>query len=63
MPVEKACKKCKRITTGKKCPVCGSQELTPHWRGKVVILNPDKSQIAKELKIEVPGEYALKVRW
>ena len=60
--VEKACKKCKRITTTKKCPVCGSQELTPHWRGLVVIIDPDKSDIAKELNIEIPGEYALKVR-
>ena len=60
--IEKACKKCKRITTGKKCPVCGSQELTPHWRGLVIIIDPDKSQIAKELNIEIPGKYALKVR-
>ncbi|MCD6371526.1 MAG: DNA-directed RNA polymerase, subunit E'' [Candidatus Aenigmarchaeota archaeon] len=60
--VEKACKKCKRIVSGKKCPICGSQELTPHWRGLVVIINPEKSEIAKQLNIEIPGDYALKVR-
>lgn len=59
---EKACKKCKRITTEKKCPACGSQELTPHFRGLVIILDVEKSQIAKEMRIEIPGEYALKVR-
>lgn len=60
--VEKACKKCKRITTKKKCPNCGGQELTQHWRGKVIIFDPDKSEMAKKLNIELPGEYALKVR-
>ncbi|HDQ59926.1 MAG TPA: DNA-directed RNA polymerase, subunit E'' [Candidatus Woesearchaeota archaeon] len=60
--VDKACKKCKRVTGGKKCPICGGQELTPHWRGLVVIVNPEKSEIAKKLNIELPGEYALKVR-
>lgn len=62
MPVEKACKRCKRITTAKQCPICKSQELTPNWRGLVVILDPEKSEMAKQLNIEVPGEYALKVR-
>ena len=62
MPVEKACKKCKRIVTEKQCPICKSQELTPHWRGLVVILDPEKSEMAKQLNIELPGQYALKVR-
>jgi DNA-directed RNA polymerase subunit E" len=62
MPTEKACKKCKRITTTKQCPICKSQELTTNWRGIVVILDPEKSEIAKQLNIEFPGEYALKVR-
>ena len=62
MAVEKACKKCKRITTDKQCPICKGQELTPHWRGKVVIIDPEKSQIAKEIKAEYPGAYALKIR-
>lgn len=60
--VDKACKKCKRITSEKKCPVCGSQELTNRFRGVVVIFNVEKSEIAKEMHIEIPGEYALKVR-
>ncbi len=59
---EKSCKKCKRITTKKKCPTCGSQELSMHWRGVLIIVDPEKSEIAKEMKIEIPGKYALKVR-
>ena len=62
MTTEKACKRCKRIVAGKQCPICKGQDLTPHWRGLVVILDPDKSEIAKSLNIELPGEYALKVR-
>jgi len=60
--VEKACRKCKRVTTGKQCPICGEQDLTPHWRGLVIIINPEKSEIAKQMGIEIPGKYALKVR-
>jgi DNA-directed RNA polymerase subunit E" len=62
MAVEKACKRCRIIVQGKQCPICKGQELTSNWRGLVIILNPEKSEIAKQLNIEVPGEYALKVR-
>ena len=61
MQSEKACKKCHAIVKGKKCPICGSTELTTSWSGRVIILDPEKSKIAKELKIERPGEYALRV--
>jgi RNA polymerase subunit RPABC4/transcription elongation factor Spt4 len=32
------------------------------WSGYVVIIDPEKSQIAKRLGVKLPGEYALKVR-
>lgn len=62
MATEKACKRCKLIVHGKQCPICKGQELTTNWRGLAIILNPDKSEIAKQLGVEIPGEYALKVR-
>jgi len=62
MTSEKACKKCKKIVEGKQCPVCGSEDLTPHWRGIIYIVDPEKSELAKKLKIGTPGKYALKVR-
>jgi DNA-directed RNA polymerase subunit E" len=62
MATEKVCKKCKIIIEGKQCPICKGQEFTANWRGLVVILDPEKSEIAKHLNIEIPGHYALKVR-
>jgi len=62
MTTEKVCKRCKIVVSGKQCPICKGQEFTCNWRGLVVILDPEKSDIAKQLNIEIPGSYALKVR-
>jgi len=60
--VELACKRCKFINIDAEvCKNCGSTELTKEWYGYVIILNPDKSEIAKKLDIKTPGRYALKV--
>jgi len=57
---KQACKQCKRLIIGEKCPVCGSTKLSKMWKGRVVILNPDKSEIAKKMNIKEPGEYAIR---
>ncbi len=58
--MEKACKRCRLIISqGDVCPVCGGTELTHKWNGYVVILNSEKSEIAKKLNIKVNGTYAL----
>jgi len=58
---EKACRECKRVVTGSKCDNCGSVNLSSHFSGIVIILNPESSQLASMLGIEKPGKYALKV--
>ena len=58
---ELACRKCKTLTTEKACPNDGSTELSNEWSGLVIIINPDKSQVAKTLNITKPGRYALRV--
>jgi len=58
---ELACRKCKMLTTEKTCPNDGSTELSNEWSGLVIIINPDKSQVAKTLGITKAGRYALKV--
>jgi len=60
MAKEKACKKCRKIYTGTKCPKCGSEESNPGFKGKVAILNPEESEIAKNLKLNEKGEYAIR---
>lgn len=61
MPRELACRKCKTLTTGKVCPVCNSTDLTPKWSGLIIVLDPERSQIAKILNLKVSGRYAVEV--
>ena len=56
-----ACKNCFTITEQDRCPNCGG-ELSKEWQGYVIIVEPDKSDIAKRLNIKKAGSYALKVR-
>ncbi|MEK6889363.1 MAG: transcription elongation factor subunit Spt4 [Nanoarchaeota archaeon] len=57
----KACKKCKAIVgSGNKCLQCGSNELAETFKGKLVILDEEKSEIAKNVKISKKGEFAIK---
>ncbi len=57
---EKACKNCRLIMSqGDTCPICGQSNLTSKWTGYVVVLNVEKSEIAKKLKLKINGSYAL----
>ena len=60
MAKEKACKQCRTVYEGSKCPKCGSSEHSDNFKGKVVVLNPDESVIAKNLKLKDKGQYALR---
>ena len=59
---EKACKVCRFISKGPKCPVCGSEALTDKWSGLIYIIDPEKSEVAKKIGIKVPGKYAAKIK-
>lgn len=59
---ENVCRECHRLVTGQVCQICNSSALSSDWSGYVVIINPQKSQIAKRLGVTLPGKYALKVR-
>ncbi|MCU0642584.1 MAG: DNA-directed RNA polymerase subunit E'' [archaeon] len=61
MATEKACRKCKTIFEGSKCPKCGSEEFSDSHKGKIIVLKPEESELAKNLKITEKGEYALKL--
>lgn len=45
---------------GDKCPICKSK-TTRSWKGRVFILNPEKSVIADKLKLKEAGEYAIRI--
>jgi DNA-directed RNA polymerase subunit E" len=58
---EKACKTCKRLLKGNLCPACKSSELTPSWKGIVVVFDAN-SEIAKEAAITAAGKYAIRIK-
>jgi DNA-directed RNA polymerase subunit E" len=43
------------------CPRNPSARVSTDHQGYVIIMSPNRSEIAKRLKIEQPGKYALKV--
>ncbi|MEK6935456.1 MAG: transcription elongation factor subunit Spt4 [Nanoarchaeota archaeon] len=61
MVKEKACKNCKLIYEGDVCPSCGKKEFSDTFKGKVEIINPEKSEISKQLKVNKKGLYAIKI--
>lgn len=58
---KKACKKCKKFFEGEECPVCGNDQYVTNWKGRIEIINLEKSEIGKKIGIEKAGEYAIKV--
>ena len=57
----KACRKCRFIYEEcEKCPKCGSPSFIENWKGKIEIVNPENSEIAKELKLTEKGVYTIK---
>ena len=56
-----ACKKCSYLTGEDPCPICGGQ-TSKEWQGYLVIMDPERSEIAHKMGITVKGKYALRVR-
>jgi len=59
---QKACKVCNIIYEGDKCPKCGSKESTESFKGRIIIFDSEKSEIAKKLGIKEKGNFAIKTR-
>ncbi|MDH5403939.1 MAG: DNA-directed RNA polymerase, subunit E'' [Candidatus Heimdallarchaeota archaeon] len=61
----KACRVCRFLIEDKKenrCLSCNSTDLSEDYSGVVIIIDPEKSEIAKKLNVNKPGSYALRVR-
>ena len=64
MTKPRACKICNRIYESEdKCPNCGSKESTDSFKGRAIIIHPEKSELAQKLKVNKKGNYAIKTRW
>ena len=59
--VTKACTRCHRIMEDERCAIC-NLVTSKNWSGFLIVVDPENSEIAKELQIQLPGEYALRVR-
>lgn len=62
MPKNKACKICKTIHETSKCPKCDSKESIDNFKGRIIVLNPEKSEIAQKIDIKQKGNFAIKIR-
>ncbi|MEK6824115.1 MAG: transcription elongation factor subunit Spt4 [Nanoarchaeota archaeon] len=63
MPKQKACKICNTIfEQGEKCPKCESKEITESFKGRIVVLDPEKSEIAQKINLKEKGNFAIKTR-
>lgn len=57
----KAIKATKEIIEGDELRKYSSDELSDNYKGRVVIMNPEESEVAKSLKINKKGNFAVKV--
>jgi DNA-directed RNA polymerase subunit E" len=62
MSKKKVCKNCKIFVDGQECPICKGQSFSTNWQGRVYVLDPEKSEIAKKAGMKAKGEYAIKAR-
>ena len=62
MVKQKACLTCKVIFEGERCPICNETTFTDSFKGRMHIFNPEKSKIAKNLKILHKGEFTIKTK-
>lgn len=62
MAKRNACKRCKAIFEGGECPVCKGTNQSGNWQGRIIVIDPEKSDIAKVMGLNEKREYAIKVR-
>jgi DNA-directed RNA polymerase subunit E" len=60
--MKKVCKNCKLFVTTDSCPICKKNQFSNSWKGRIIILDHERSKIAKRVNADANGEYAIKVR-
>lgn len=59
----RACRNCRMIVNEEKtCPKCQGTDLTEKYNGEIIILDQEKSEIAKVAGINSIGKFAVKVK-
>lgn len=62
MSKKKVCKRCKLFYEGNECPGCKDNQTATTWKGRIAVMDTEKSAIAKKIGIKIKGEYAIKIR-
>ena len=62
MAKQKACKVCSTIHEVETCPECEGREHTEGFKGRIVVLDSEKSEIAEKLNLKKKGNFAIKTR-
>jgi len=62
MKKDKACLNCKIIFEGTKCPLCNETTFSESYKGRIYIFDSKKSEIAKNMKINSDGLFAIKTK-
>lgn len=57
----KACKECRALFEGSKCSQCGGEGVDS-FKGRIEILHPEQSEIAKNLGLTKKGTFAVRLR-
>jgi DNA-directed RNA polymerase subunit E" len=59
---KKVCKNCKLFVEGQECPICKGNQFVTNWKGRIAVLDAERSEIAKKIGLKVKGEYAIKAK-
>jgi DNA-directed RNA polymerase subunit E" len=46
----------------KACPGCQGNDLTEKFSGQIIILDSERSEVAKSAEIKGPGKFAIRVK-
>jgi len=57
---EKSCLNCRTIYMGDKCTNCGETPASETFKGRIHIFDAKKSELARNMKINTEGEFAIK---
>ena len=59
---KKVCRKDRLLFEGSACPICKGDQFGDGWKGRIIVIDANKSEVAKKVGYTVKGEYAIKVK-
>ncbi len=60
--MKRVCRQCKIFVDEGNCPVCKNADFATAWQGRLSVIDPEKSAVAKKAGIAARGDYAIKIR-